>query len=88
MGVPLGLQAEVCGGSEIDKELLRVFVAKCKAGGIRWKDDPLTRAEFIGGPALLRIEDAKIRLSEEIANQGDVRLQDDISHIGVLRSRR
>jgi hypothetical protein len=79
--IPLGLQAEVCGGSEIDKELLKRVVAKCQLGGTRWKEDPLTRAEFIGGPALLRIEDAKIWLSEHIARQREVRLAEDFSKI-------
>ena len=77
--VPLGLQAEVCGGSEIDKELLRRLISKCPH--IRWKEDPLARAEFIGASALLRIEDAKIRLSEAIAAKGDVRLATDCSGV-------
>lgn len=77
--VPLGLQADVCGGSEIDRELLKVLISKCK--DISWKEDPLKRAEFVGGSALLRIEDIKIRLSEEIARLGEARLAADYSHI-------
>jgi molecular chaperone DnaK (HSP70) len=57
--LPLGLQAEVRGGSEIDKELLKRVVVKCQASPIRWKEDPLSRAEFTASTALLRIEDAK-----------------------------
>lgn len=79
--VPLGLQADVCGGSEIDRELLKVLVAKCH--DIAWKENPLKRAEFVGGSALLRIEDAKIRLSEEISRLSEARLAADYSHIKI-----
>jgi molecular chaperone DnaK (HSP70) len=54
--LPLGLQAGVCGGSEIDKELLKKLIAKCRASGIRWKDDPVLRTEFTDSPALLRMK--------------------------------
>lgn len=81
--LPLGLQAEVCGGSEIDKELLKKILGKCHGAGIRWKDDPVRRAELNGGPALLRVEDAKIRLSEDISKWGDARLSVDFSSLKV-----
>src|SRR5947207_536107 len=45
-GLPLGLQAEACGGSYIDKELLKRILAKSQATGIRWKEDPIKRAEL------------------------------------------
>jgi Fic family protein/molecular chaperone DnaK (HSP70) len=79
--VPLGLQAQFCGGSEIDKELLKKVIAKSEVAGIRWKDDPLGRAQ--GSPALLRIEDAKIRLSDEISKRPDARLSADYSSVRV-----
>jgi len=77
--VPIGLQAEVCGGSEVDRQLLLRVIAKCSNAGIRWKDDPVQRAEFTGGAALLRIEDAKIRISDEISKRNDRRLAGDFS---------
>jgi hypothetical protein len=82
--VPLGLQAEVCGGSEIDRQLLRRVIAKCHNGGMRWKDDPLGRAELTGGAALLRTEDAKIRISDEISKREDARLSADFSTVKFL----
>lgn len=77
--LPLGLQADVCGGSEIDRQLFNRVVAKCHSQGTRWKEDPLKRAEITGSPALLRIEDAKIRISELIAKRDVARLSDDFS---------
>jgi Fic family protein len=84
--LPLGLQADVCGGSRIDKELLKRVVLKCQANGIRWKEDPVRRVEFTENPALLRIEDAKIQLSEEIAKISDARLSIDFSHLSIIVS--
>jgi hypothetical protein len=81
--LPLGLQAELCGGSEIDKELFKVLVKKASNHGIVWKEDPLERIKHKQSPALLHIEDAKIRLSEEICKKGNVRLADDFSKIAV-----
>lgn len=84
--LPLGLQAEACGGSQIDKELLKRIVVKCQARGIRWKEDPVKRAEFAESPSLLRIEDAKIQLSQAIAKLGDARLSTDFSHLSLMLS--
>jgi hypothetical protein len=84
--LPLGLQAEACGGSQIDKELLKRIVMKCQANGIRWKEDPVKRAEFTESPFLLRIEDAKIQLSQAIAKLGDARLSTDFSHLSLTLS--
>lgn len=81
--VPLGLQADVYGGAEIDKALLRIIVNRSKKKGLIWKDDPLVRIEKQGSPALLRVEDAKITLSNLISQMGNVRLMDDFSHIRI-----
>jgi hypothetical protein len=64
--VPYGLQAEFCGGSSIDKELLGIVVQQAKSQGIKWKEDPIARAEHSTIPILLHIEDAKIALSNAI----------------------
>jgi fido (protein-threonine AMPylation protein) len=83
MALPLGLQAEAYGGSYVDKELLKRVIGKSQSSGVRWKDDPVKRIEFSESPALLRVEDAKIQLSEIIAKAGDARLTADFSHISV-----
>jgi Fic family protein len=67
--VPYGLQAELCGGSLIDKELLEIVITRAKAQGIKWKDDPIARAEHSTVPILLHIEDAKIKLSNAIGSK-------------------
>ena len=64
--IPLGIQAEPCGGAQIDKELLKILISKTERKGLTWKENPITRIELKQSPALLRIEDAKIRLSEAI----------------------
>lgn len=81
--VPLGLQADVCGGAEIDRELLRRVTARCGTQSIRWKEDPVQRVQHIQSPALLRVEDAKIYLSEQIALQHHVELGRDYSDIRI-----
>ena len=70
--VPLGLQAELCGGSEIDRGLLEKVIYKAKQKGIRWKDDPMGRVESLKSPVLLHIEDAKIKLSEAIGTEARI----------------
>lgn len=75
--VPYGLQAEFCGGSLIDKELLVVLVERAKQQGIRWKDDPIARAERSEIPVLLHLEDAKIHLSNAMGDHA--RVADDFS---------
>jgi len=84
--LPLGLQADVCGGSEIDKQLFNKVIAQCRNSGTRWKEDSLRRVVLTGSPALLRIEDAKIRISEEIAKRDDARLSVDFSSVRVTVS--
>lgn len=74
--IPLGLQAEECGGSVIDLELLKIIVSKCEKKGIKWKDNPIERAK---SPALFRIEEAKIKLSEMIGQ--DVLLHQNFKHL-------
>lgn len=75
--VPLGLQAELCGGSEIDLNLLKVLIQRAKKQGIVWKDDPIERAKKSTVPVLLYIEKAKIELSEAIGRKA--KLSDDCS---------
>lgn len=77
--VPLGFEAEFCGGSEIDKKLLETVIQKAKEQGIKWKDDPIARAEKSQIPVLLTVEDAKIRLSERIG--ASAKLAEDFSHL-------
>ncbi len=81
MSIPLALQAGTCGGSQIDKELLKVVIHKSQRKGLLWKDDPIARVEKRKSPALLRIEDAKVRLSEAVTRSGLSRLADDFSKI-------
>lgn len=81
LAVPLGLKAELCGGSEIDKALLEIVVEKATRKGIVWKDDPIRRVESSKFHVLLHIEDAKIRLSNLIGEKA--RLLDSLSHITV-----
>ncbi|MEA3361469.1 MAG: Fic family protein, partial [Thermodesulfobacteriota bacterium] len=77
--LPLGLQAEVHGGFEIDRKLLEVAVEKARKQGVKWKEDPLKRAEGEGMSILLLIEDTKIYLSTEIGSER--RIADDVSNI-------
>ena len=77
--VPLGLQAELCGGSLIDKELLTLLVKKAQNKGVQFKDDPIKRAELSEIPVLLHIEDAKIALSKMIGP--DARVSDSFSSV-------
>lgn len=79
--VPLGLQADVCGGAEIDKALLQRLIDKCRARGVRWKDDPIQRVQLAHQEALLRVEDAKIYISEAISSQPHVDLTTNYSQI-------
>ncbi|HMH43697.1 MAG TPA: Fic family protein [Pyrinomonadaceae bacterium] len=81
--MPLGLQAGTCGGSQIDRELFKIIVSRAQKNGIVWKDDPIKRMEMKQGAILLRVEDAKIKLSEAIAASGVPRLTDDYSHIST-----
>ncbi len=81
MSVPLGLQAGTYGGSQVDKELFKILVNGAQKKGFVWKDDPLKRLEMKQSAVLLRIEDAKIRLSEAIAAAGPARLSKDYSNI-------
>jgi Fic family protein/molecular chaperone DnaK (HSP70) len=81
--IPLGIQAETCGGAHIDKELLKILINKTEKKGLTWKDDPITRIELKQSPALLRIEDAKIKLSEAISNDGNPVLANDFSHVAT-----
>ncbi|MHC5074751.1 MAG: Fic family protein, partial [Planctomycetota bacterium] len=79
--VPLGLQAEVCGGREIDKGLLEIVIKKARKQGIVWKEDPMYRAESGKSPVILHIEDAKIKLSDSIGTEA--RLAEDHSKVKV-----
>lgn len=77
--VPLGLQAEICGGATIDRDLLNIIIKKAEENGLNWKDDPKSRAEREGSPVLLKIEDAKIQLSDDIGSSA--KLAEDQSHV-------
>jgi len=77
--IPQGFQAELVGGSQLDKDLLGVVVSKAREQGIKWKDDPIARAEKSQIPVLLIVEDAKIKLSQQIGPFG--KLSEDFSHI-------
>jgi molecular chaperone DnaK (HSP70) len=79
--VPLGLQAEVCGGREIDKGLLEVVIKRARKQGIVWKEDPMCRAESGKSPVMLHIEDAKIKLSDSIGTEA--RLAENHSNVKV-----
>lgn len=79
--VPLGLQAEMCGGIAIDRALLQIVISKSKEQRVIWKDDPIQRAEKEGSPVFLKIEDAKIKLSDEIGTSA--RLADNQSLVEV-----
>ena len=81
LAVPLGLNAQLCGGYEIDKALLRIVVEKARKKGIVWKDDPIQRVEFSKSHVLLYIEDAKLKLSREIGE--NARIGDDLSKIAA-----
>lgn len=70
--VPLGLQAEACGGCEIDRGLLDKVIEAVRKNGIVWKDDPGSRADPKKSPVLLHIEDAKITLSKAIGQKAKV----------------
>lgn len=74
----LGLQANLFGGAQIDKELLKALVDKTRSKGLVWKDNPIDRIETA---ALLRIEEAKIQLSNEISRITPHRLVDDFSTV-------
>ena len=76
--LPLGLKAELLGGSYIDMELVKIIVGKARKKGIRWHDDPIKNAE-IHGSVLLHVENAKIELSK--ATGINARLADDFSHL-------
>ena len=65
----MGLQAEVCGGREIDKELLKIVIERAQKQGIVWKEDPMYRADSGKSPVMLHIEDAKIKLSDSIGTE-------------------
>ena len=76
--VPLGLQAGLSGGYELDKALLCKAVQKARRKKLAWKEDPIARAE--NHPlVLLLTEDAKIQLSEAIGTKA--RLSGDFSSI-------
>ena len=77
--VPLGLQAEMCGGSEIDLELLKIVIAKAKKRRVVWKENAIEWIQSKRTPALLHIEDAKIRLSENISKYPAATLADDLN---------
>lgn len=79
--VPLGLQADLWGGAQIDLELLKVLINEARKKGLVWKDNPITRVENEKSPALLRVEEAKIKLSDAVQCIDPLRLADDFSHI-------
>jgi len=79
--VPLGLQADVCGGREIDKGLLEIVIKKAQKQGIVWKENPMYRAESGKSPVMLHIEDAKIKLSDSIGTEA--RLAENHSKVKV-----
>jgi len=84
LSVALGLQANLFGGAQFDKELLKTLVEKTRRRGVVWKDNPIHRIETTKSPALLRIEEAKIRLSGAISQIQKARLADDFSSVNTL----
>jgi len=81
LSVALGLQANLFGGAQIDKELLKLLVERTRKKGLAWHDNPIHRIETTKSPALLRIEEAKIKLSKAISKVTPLRLADDFSNI-------
>ena len=77
LSVALGLQANLSGGAQIDKELLKLLVERTRKKGLEWHDNPIHRIETTKSPALLRIEEAKIKLSKAISKVTPLRLADD-----------
>lgn len=68
--LPLGLQADQCGGSIVDLKMLEIVIEKAGKKGIKWKDSPTSRAKM---PAMMRIEQAKIALSNSIGQEASIR---------------
>jgi len=64
--LPLGLQAGLCGGSEIDLNLLKLVIDKAKQQGVIWKDDPIDRARRSSIPVLLHVEEAKYYFQRQL----------------------
>jgi len=81
LSVALGLQANLFGGAQIDKQLLKTLVDKTRTKGLVWKDNPIYRIETNKSPALLRIEEAKIQLSNAMSQISPHRLADDFSSV-------
>jgi Fic family protein/molecular chaperone DnaK (HSP70) len=76
--VPLGVQSIAKAGRDIDKGLLEVLVRRARSIGIRFKDDPIKRAQHAAIPVLFFVENAKLKLSEKL--QGRI-FKDDCSSV-------
>lgn len=76
--VPLGLQADLSGGYELDKALLSKAVQKARRKKVVWKENPIARAESHPS-VLLLTEDVKIKLSQAIGTRA--KLSEDFSSI-------
>jgi molecular chaperone DnaK (HSP70)/fido (protein-threonine AMPylation protein) len=79
--IPLGLQGCEYGGSYIDRELLKIIHQKSIKQGLQWKEDPFARLKQKKSPVLLRVEEAKIKLSEAISQIKVRGLADNYSKI-------
>jgi len=77
--VPLGLRANEFGGAEIDRKLLSIVFEKSKSQGVIWNNNPLDIESKKSIPALLKIEELKISLSDKISKSS--KLSDNHSNI-------
>jgi Fic family protein len=64
--VPLGVQSVAKAGRDIDKALLDIVVKRARSDGVRFKDDPIKRAEHSAIPVLFFLENAKVNLSKSL----------------------
>lgn len=76
--VPLGVNAEFYGGSELDKCLLEDLIEKLRRSGIEWKEDPIRRALSGKNPVLFFVEKAKISMCDKLKNSN---INEQYNHI-------
>jgi len=76
--IPLGIQSVATAGRDIDRALLDTLIKGARNSGIRFKDDPIKRAESVSIPVLFFVENAKIKLSEKIHGGG---FEENYGHI-------
>src|SRR5262249_2410218 len=76
--VPLGLQSVAKAGRDIDKGLLDILIQRARLDGVRFKDDPIKRAEQSAIPVLFFVENAKVNLSKRLQGRS---FHDDCSSV-------